>query len=75
LKDFVEHLAEISHESYRLLLNDFETIFTAIDDKIGEVENDDGVQEMVELLVSLQEENDRGVDVMNSDDEDEEYVE
>jgi len=35
LEKFVDFLLEISHESYRLLLDDFEKIFTAIDEKIG----------------------------------------
>ena len=73
LKSFVDYLVDISQESYRLLLNDFEEIFTAIDDKIGET--DEGVQEMVALFVGLEEDHERGIDVVDSDDEDEEQIE
>ncbi|KAK3736484.1 hypothetical protein QZH41_017403, partial [Actinostola sp. cb2023] len=69
IKQFVDYLVQVSRESYRLLLNDFEGIFASIDEQIGEQDN---MQEMVELLVGLQEEseqNDRGIDVMMSDDE------
>ncbi|KAK3737992.1 hypothetical protein QZH41_001005 [Actinostola sp. cb2023] len=69
---FVDYLVQVSRESYRLLLNDFEGVFACIEDQIGEHDN---MQEMVELLVGLQEEseqNERGIDVMMSDDEEEE---
>ncbi|KAK3718953.1 hypothetical protein QZH41_005939 [Actinostola sp. cb2023] len=72
IKEFADYLVQVSQESYRLLLNDFEGVFTAIEDQIGEQDN---MQEMVELLVGLQEEgeqNERGIDVMMSDDEEEE---
>lgn len=86
LKQFVDYLLEISQESYRLLLSDFEEIFTAIDTKIEESrsgERDAEIDDMVNLLVDLQENgagnNDdgdyRGIPVLESDDEDEEEIE
>ena len=78
LKSFVDHLILISRESYRLLLSDFEGIFSAIDEKIGELVVDEGsMDEMAEILVDLQgeSENGRGIDVMDSDMENEEEIE
>jgi len=81
LKEFNNYLLKISEESYRLLLNDFETIFTAIDEQIGdpmETDGEDNIQELAELLVNLQEgreSDERGVNVLESDDEDEEEIE
>ena len=56
LKEFIDNLVQISQESYRLLMCDFERVFAEIDEKIGEQEID---QEMAELLVSLEEERGR----------------
>ena len=82
IKQFGDQLVEISSESHRLLLNDFENVFAAIDERIGETapaamdddDNDDDIEQMVDLLVSLQddsvENNPRGIDIMLSDDDD-----
>ncbi|KXJ05435.1 Zinc finger protein 142, partial [Exaiptasia diaphana] len=86
LKQFVDYLLIISHQSYNFLLADFEQIFNEIDIKISEsegsvdsVEEDDNLNILMELLESQEPstsvENDRGVDVMNSDNEDEESIE
>lgn len=90
LERFIVHLEEVSQESYRLLLNDFQEVFTAIDEKIAQVGCAD-VNALAEVLVSLvddsddsdsddddvideDEVNDRGVDVLESDDDDEEAI-
>ncbi|KAK3741586.1 hypothetical protein QZH41_012528 [Actinostola sp. cb2023] len=81
LKEFNNYLLKISEESYRLLLNDFENIFTAIDEQIGdpmETDDEDNIQELAELLVNLQEgkeSDEHGINVLESDDEDEEEIE
>ena len=64
-----------------MLLNDFENIFTAIDEQIGdpmETDDEDNIQELAELLVNLQEgkeSDEHGINVLESDDEDEEEIE
>ena len=79
IKEFVDYLVNISQESYRLLLNDFEAVFAAIDLKIDEVSGDDNVDELAEMLVEMQEEReeraDGGINVLESDDDDEEAIE
>jgi len=75
LKQFVEYLVSISQESYRLLLGEFEQVFADIDAKIDESGNPE-IDEVVNLLVDMLEsqeptadDDDCGIDVMNSDDE------
>ena len=83
IKEYISYLVEISQENYRLLLGNFEDIFAEIDQKIEE----HGVrvpttgpsdEDLAEMLVELQEESehgdDRGINVLESDDEDDEFI-
>ena len=75
----------MSHQSYNVLLADFGQIFDEIDTKIYESEGsvdseeDDNLNILMELLKSQEPktnvENDRGIDVMDSDYDDEKAIE
>jgi hypothetical protein len=75
VKRMIDYLVEISKESGTLVKEQFSAIFRAIDEKLGEQDNE---YNEAELLVDLQEdsedENNQGIDVMNSDNEDEEEI-
>lgn len=54
IKKFIDYLWSISQENYRLLLNDFESVFAAIDRKIfdasGSGDDDDSIDQLAEVL-------------------------
>ena len=81
----VKYLQEISKQSYRLLKQDFATLFKIIDEKFGsqEQEEDGELNRMAEMLVELQgdseeeneneeEKEDEDIDLMSTDDEEDE---
>lgn len=68
VQDMVDYLIKISEQSYRLMEEEFAEVFQSIDEKLGETvqvneENNDGYG------------NEKGIDVIESDDEDEEAIE
>jgi len=81
----VEYLVEMSKESYRLMVEQFGDVLTAIDEKIAsrvnseENENGedrvDGDSDSDGDSVDEEVEDDHGVDVLESDDDDEEEIE
>ncbi|KAK3742160.1 hypothetical protein QZH41_020481 [Actinostola sp. cb2023] len=65
----IDYLVQISQESYNLLKEQFAEVFTAIDEKIGGNNEPEATEERVENV------DDRGIDVLESGDEDEEEIE
>ncbi|XP_031574894.1 uncharacterized protein LOC116308570 [Actinia tenebrosa] len=82
VRNMVYYLVEVSQESYRLVKELFGDVFKAIEEKLsavtpveGEREEHQEEQESNEEEDSEYEQEDRGIDVMNSDDEDDEEIE
>ena len=68
VQDMVKYLVDISQESYRLLKQEFATLFEEIDEKLGP--DDQNEQHNSEEEDS----NNEGEDLMNTDDEEEEEI-
>ena len=69
VQDMVKYLVDISKESYRLLKQEFATLFEEIDEKWGP-------DDQTEQHNSEEEDSDdEGEDLMNMDDEEEEEIE
>ena len=64
----VKYLVEISKENYRLLKQDFSTLFEEIDETLGPDDQN-------EQYNSEEEDGDNEEDLMNTDDEEEEDIE
>ncbi|KAK3705281.1 hypothetical protein QZH41_008170 [Actinostola sp. cb2023] len=69
VKHMIDYLVQISQESYNLLKEQFAEVFTAIDEKIGGNNEPEATEERVEN------DDDRGIDVLESGDEIEEEIE
>lgn len=67
MQDLIEYLVKISQHSYNLIRERFTPVFDAIDEQCLPGQPQQQIQE--------EDENDRGIDVMGSDDEDEEDIE
>ena len=68
VQDMVKYLVEISKENYRLLKQDFSTLFEEIDETLGPDDQN-------EQYNSEEEDGDNEEDLMNTDDEEEEDIE